>query len=84
MRIEDIKRGLSLLLKNAPVVRVSLRMNHPRVTLEEKPARLVGVYENIFQLAPIDGTATRRYTVRYSEVLIGQVVIAELEQALRA
>ena len=77
--IDRIKNEIRQLCENGQVVHVSVRQTHPRVVVEDAPARIAGVYKNIFQVE--DCTEKGRpklYSFQYGEVLIGHVVIKEL------
>ena len=53
---------------------------HPKVIVDASPAKIVGVYKNIFQVEEREGgKMPTRHTFQYGEVLIGQVKIEELD-----
>ena len=80
--IEQIKRGVERLYKISPSVHISVNKARSRIFIERVPARIVGVYKNIFQIEECEsGTLPQRHTFQYGDVLIGQVVIEELQYA---
>ena len=77
--IDYIKGEIERLYKTDPNVHVSVRLTHPRVEVENSPARIVGVYRNIFQIEENNRGTVSRHTFQYGEVLIGHVIILELD-----
>lgn len=78
-RIDHIKNEIRRLYETDPMIHVSVKMTHPKVVVKESPARIVGVYRNIFQIEQQDDGRPHRYTLQYTDILIGQVTIAELD-----
>jgi len=76
--IENIQAEIGKLYKSAPNIHISVKMTHPKITVERGPATIIGVYKNIFQVQENDGLSHRRHTLKYSDILTGQVVIEEL------
>lgn len=78
--IEEIKTGIEKLYKTNPKVHISTIRARPKRIVTSSPAKIVGVYENIFQVEECgEDNSPTRYTVRYSDVLVGQVKVEELE-----
>ena len=76
--IEQIKSEIKRLYERNPNIHISFKMTHPKVIVEEKSARITGVYRNIFQIEENDSGRLNRYSFQYGDVLIGQVIIQEL------
>ena len=77
--IEQIKTGIARLYKTHPSIHISVSRIHPKIIVEAQPARIVGVYKNIFQIEEcVSGKMPTRQTFQYGDILIGQVVIEEL------
>ena len=78
--MEHIKYGIEMLYRNNPNIHISVSRIHPKIIVEAQPAIIVGVYKNIFQVeeCATDKRAAR-HTFKYSDILIGQVVIEELD-----
>ncbi len=82
MGIADIIKGqIKHLYETNPDIHINVRIIRPRVTVEEAPAKNVGVYKNIFQVEENSNGRLNRHTFRYTDVMIGQVVIKELDYA---
>ena len=78
--IGQIKSGIEKLYKNNPNIHISASRTHPKVIVDASPAKIVGVYKNIFQVEECEGGKTpTRHTFQYGDVLIGQVTIEELD-----
>ena len=77
--LDFIKKEIVRLYETKPEVHVSITKTHPKVIVEKSAAVIVGVYKNIFQVEEKGSVFHRRYTLQYSDVLIGQVVIHELD-----
>ena len=77
--IEQIKNGIERLYRNNPIIHISVCRIHPKIIIEAHPAKIVGVYKNIFQIEELEtGKMNARHTFQYGDILIGQVVIEEL------
>ena len=78
--MDYIKSGIEKLFNTNPNIHISVSRTHPKVIVDASPARIVGVYKNIFQVEECEGgKMPTRHTFQYGEVLIGQVKIEELD-----
>ena len=77
--VEHIKSEIKRLYETDPNIHIKVKMTHPKVIVEGTPAKIVGVYKNIFQIEENDSVHWNRHTFQYGDVLIGQVVIEELD-----
>ncbi|MBR3894547.1 MAG: hypothetical protein IKJ35_05305 [Clostridia bacterium] len=77
--IESIKSQIQRLYETNPNVHVNIKMTHPRISVKDTAAVITGVYRNLFRIVEHDCGYARTHSIQYAEVLIGQVVIAELE-----
>ena len=77
--IEQIKNGIERLYKNNPNIHISVCKTHPKIIVEAQPAKIIGVYKNIFQVQECKfGKIPARHTFKYCDIFIGQVIIEEL------
>ena len=77
--IEQIKNDIERLYKTDPNIHISVSRTHPKLLVEKSTAKIVGVYKNIFQIEEcVSGKMPKRHTFQYGDILIGQVVIEEL------
>ncbi len=78
--MEQIKRGIEKLYKTNPNIHISVNRIHPKIVVDTVPAKIVGVYKNIFQIEECGSCKMlTRHTFQYGDVLIGQVRIDELD-----
>ena len=76
--VEYIKIGLEKLYKTNPNIHISVKLPHAKNQIQSVPAKIIGVYRNLFQVEGEDNGHTVRHTFQYSEILIGNVKIDEL------
>lgn len=77
--IEQIKTGIERLYKIHQNIHISVSRMRPKIIVDASPAKIVGVYKNIFQIEEcVSGKMPTRHTFQYGDILIGQVVIKEL------
>jgi uncharacterized protein Veg len=78
--IEQIKSEIKRLYETNPNIHISVNRTHPKVIVDASPAKIVGVYKNIFQVEECEGDKMpTRHSFQYGDVLIGQVKIDELD-----
>ena len=77
--VEHIKSEIKRLYETNPDIHINVKMIHPKVIVEGTPAKIVGVYKNIFQIEENDSGRPTRHIFQYGDVMIGQVVIEELD-----
>ena len=70
-----IRNRIQTLYRTNPVIHVSVSINRPRISEEDREATIIGVYPNFFQI-DIGG---ERYTVQYKDILTNTVRIVELD-----
>lgn len=76
--IDTIRRDIRKLFETDPHVHVNVTMRHPKVSVQNGPAVIKGVYPNTFQMEETQSGFTQRHSVQYNDVLIGRVEILEL------
>ena len=77
--LDFIKSEIARLYRTNPNIHISVKFSRPKVLVEGTPAVITGVYRNIFQIEEHDSGRPVRHTLQYGDVLIGQVVIQELD-----
>ena len=78
--MDYIKSGIEKLFKTNPNIHISVSKTHPKIIVDASPAKIVGVYKNIFKVEECEGgKMPTRHTIQYGDVLIGQVKIEELD-----
>ena len=79
--IDAIRNDIRNLFETNPNIHVNVTMRHPKVSVQNGPAVIKGVYPNTFQLEETESGYTQRHSVQYNDVLIGRVEILELQDA---
>lgn len=74
---EMIKRRIEFLRDNHPNIHVNVKLAHPKTSLENVPATIVEIYPNLFVLTETSTGYERRHTLKYIDVLIGNIEIVE-------
>lgn len=77
--VDYIKSEIKRLYETAPNVHINVKMAHSKAIEAGTPAKIVGIYKNIFQMEEDCKGKAFRHTFQYGDVLIGQVVIQELD-----
>lgn len=77
--LDYIKSSIKELYQTNPSIHISVKLARPKVIVEGTPARITGVYRNIFQIEENESGRPARHTFQYGDVLIGHVVIKELD-----
>lgn len=76
--IESIRKGVRHLFETNPHIHMNVTMRHPKVSVQNGPAVIKGVYPNFFQIEETESGYSRSHTVQYNDVFIGRVEILEL------
>lgn len=77
--IQTIRKDIRNLFETDPHIHVNVTMRHPKVSVQNGPAVIKGVYPNIFQIEENENGYVRCHSVQYNDVLIGRVEILELQ-----
>ncbi len=77
--LESIKSSIEELFKTNPNIHISVKIARPKLVVEKTPAVITVVYKNIFQIEENHTGCMARHTIQYVDVLVGIVVIDELD-----
>ena len=77
--IQTIRKDIRNLFETDPHIHVNVTMRHSKVSVQNGPAVIKGVYPNIFQIEENENGYVRCHSVQYNDVLIGRVEILELQ-----
>jgi len=78
---EYIKTKIKEMYESGEEVHISINMTHPKLVVNDSTAIVKGVYNSIFQIEENDSGIPHRHTFQYNDVLIGHVIIKELNYA---
>lgn len=73
-----IKNSILELYKSNPNIHISLKLNRPKVIIEDMPAVITVVFNNIFEIKVNENGTSTSYTHQYGDVLVGRIHIQEL------
>lgn len=80
LTLENVRKKVEDLAKKGGTVHMTVSMTNPKVMLAGEPAVIKGVYPHIFRIEEKSEGVPRCHTVKYTEVVTGQVTIAELSE----
>lgn len=78
--INEMKKAILEIYEGGMPIHVDVCLKKPRVSVENAPARITGVYKNLFRIETVENGMTKSYTVQYTDLCIGGVKIRELEK----
>ncbi len=82
MDINVIKTAIVELYEKSVEIHVDVNSTRPKIHVENAPAKITGVYKNLFTIETLENGLKKTYTVQYTDLFIGKVRIKELEKAL--
>ena len=77
-KLDLIKKGIKRLYETNPEIHISVKLARSKIVVENTPVTLKGIYKNIFQIEENDSGRPIRHSFQYGDVLVGHVVIKEL------
>ncbi len=80
MNLQDIRTAIEQLYKSDEQLHMNIRLRRPKLELENAPARIIGVYPNMFRIEESHTGVRRTHSLLYTDVLIGQIDIMELHR----
>ena len=78
LTINTIKSGIAELYRKGEPIHVNVSLSHPKVSLKNDLARIVGVYPYVFRIEEKSSGAAKCHTLQYSDILTGNIEIIEL------
>ena len=79
--LEAIRSKVMTLRERDPHVHVNVSITRPKVSIRNDPAGILDIYPNVFRLRECHGGTEKIHTVKYSDILTGQIEIIELDPA---
>lgn len=80
MTVNEIKIKIKEIFDKNPNIHVNVTTTRPRLTIRNAPAKITGVYPNLFVVEENSLGYVRRHSLQYADVLIKQVEILEMEE----
>ena len=78
--LDVLKKRIQYLFENHPNIHVNINLTHPKIHKENAPVTIVGVYPHIFIVSDNSKSISEKYTLKYTDVWIGQIEIIELKK----
>ena len=78
--LDIIKTKIQKLYKSNPHIHINVAMTNPRVSLNNEPVVIKGVYPHIFQIEEKSSGSPKTHTLQYTEVLLHHIEIIELRE----
>ncbi len=78
--LDLIREKIKHLYNTNPQVHLNVNIKRPRVILENSEATITGVYPHIFIIEECTSGTPKQHTLQYTDVLIKNIVILELEE----
>lgn len=79
--LEQAKEKIRHLFETNPHIHINVSLTRPKLSLENDPATIVNVYPHIFQIEECSTGETKRHTLQYSDLLMRNIMILELENS---
>lgn len=79
--ISVLKDMIARLYEAGGEIHIEVHSTKPRISVSDSPARITGVYKNLFRIETVEDGLKKAYTVQYTDLFIGKVRIKELEAA---
>lgn len=78
--LDDIKIKIKKLYETNPEIHINYISSFPKIYLTDEPAKIVGVYKNVFVLEEYTKGHAQKHTFQYTDVFTKQLQITELDQ----
>ena len=78
--LDDIKIKIKRLYETNPDIHINFITTFPKIHLIDEPARITGVYKNVFTLEEYSKGNPQKHTFQYTDVFTKQVEIIELNK----
>ena len=75
---DSIRLRIEQLYKTNPHVHLNVSLSHPKLTLVNVPAVILGVYPHIFRIEECCDGMPKCHTLQYSDVVTKRIEILEL------
>ncbi len=76
--LEAIRAKVAALHEHDPNVHVNVSISRPKIKIDNDPAQIIGIYPHVFMLREFHDGVEKTHTVKYSDLLTGQIEIVEL------
>lgn len=77
--IDYIKREIKDFYENNKEVHFNISITHPKIELKNDPAKITGVYSNLFRVEEYSTGKPVTHTLKYTDILTKQIEIEEIK-----
>ena len=77
--LDFIKREIRTLYETNPKIHVNICISHPKIDLKNDPAKITGVYSNLFRIEEYSNGTPTTHTLKYTDILTKQIEIEEIK-----
>ena len=77
--ISIIQSQIKKLYDNETEIHISVHSTRPKINVVNAPAKITGVYKNLFTVSVVENGLKKLYSVQYTDLFIGKVIIYELK-----
>ncbi len=74
-----IRQKIRKLYETNPNVHMDVTLTRPKLVMFNAPAKITGVYSNIFEIEEGTSGLVKSHSLQYADVLIGRVTILEMK-----
>ena len=77
--LDLIKTKIKTLYETNPQIHVNISISHPKLNLQNDPATITGVYQNVFRIEEYSSGSPKYHTLQYTDIFTKQIEIVELK-----
>lgn len=80
--LDEIKLKVKKLYSVSPDIHINFINSFPKIYLSDEPAKIIGVYKNVFVLEEYSKGSPNKHTFQYTDILTNQLEIIELKDII--
>ena len=77
--IDYIKREIRNFYEKNIEIHFNISISHPKIELKNDPAKITGVYSNLFRIEEYSTGKPVTHTLKYTDILTKQIEIEEIK-----
>ena len=78
--VQRIREQIRHLYQSNPHIHIDISLTSPKINFSNDAVTITGVYPHIFQIEEYTSGKPKQHTLQYTEVIIGKIIIKELEK----
>lgn len=79
--LDDIKAKIKKLYETNPDIHITFISSYPKMNLVDEPAKIIGVYKNVFRVEEYSKVTPQVHTFQYSDVFIKRIEVLEITRS---